>query len=64
MIWILPHDLEFTNFIRLIEADQCMTNNQVFIVMEYCSQDLDQFIRKRGPLMNDQLLVKVILIYH
>lgn len=53
--------LSHRNIIGLIEADQCMLNHQVFVVMEYCSQDLDQFIKKRGPLMNDPVLVQIFM---
>jgi serine/threonine protein kinase len=45
----------------MIEADQCMINNQVFIVMEFCNLDLSQFIRSRMDVLIDPLVVQDFL---
>jgi serine/threonine protein kinase len=45
----------------MIEADQCMINNQVFIVMEYCGQDLACFIRNRMDILHEISVVKDFL---
>ncbi|KAI8894348.1 kinase domain-containing protein [Globomyces pollinis-pini] len=38
------------NVIKMIEADQCMKNLQVFIVMEYADQDLYKFMKSQQPV--------------
>jgi serine/threonine protein kinase len=56
-----PNVVKYLPLTRMIEADQCMINNQVFIVMEYCEQDLSQFIRTRMEVLLDPLVVQDFL---
>ncbi|KAJ3361313.1 hypothetical protein HDU91_003995 [Kappamyces sp. JEL0680] len=44
-----------------LEADQCMINNQVYMVMEYCSQDLFHFLSKRSGLSSEPKLAQTFL---
>lgn len=53
--------VRYRSLTRLIDADQCMINNQVFIVMEFCDQDLAQFIRSRMEVLYDSFVVRDFL---
>lgn len=52
--------LDHPNIVKMIEAEQCMATNCVFIAMEYCDQDLHAYIQDAPTMGLEEDQIQII----